>query len=164
MSEDTTTRARPYPAAIKDEIADMNAKLDALITHWADAAEMTTIMEECRATVTEAHKVNHQDLTKVSHQLNLLLTPIAEERPSRWRLALWSGVVVVALALSFWLGGFAPWTRQDERRLSAFLADVHTTLEQTYGHLPKGVQEQLQDVYRTHKYEPLRAVPQEKKP
>ena len=44
MSDDTTTRARPYPAALKDEIADLNIKMDSLIKHWADAAEMTTIV------------------------------------------------------------------------------------------------------------------------
>ena len=120
MSEDTTTRARPYPAALKDEISDLNNKMDMLIKHWADAAEMTAIMEECRATVTEAHKVNHQDLTRVSQQLNLLLTPITEEPPPRWRLALWSGVVLVAVLVSFWLGGMAPWVRSEPvRRLEA---------------------------------------------
>ena len=164
MSEDTSTRARPYPAALKDEIAEMHLKLDSLIKHWADAAEMTSIMEACRATITEAHQVNHQDLTRVGQQLNLLLTPITEEPRPRWRLALWSLVVLAGLLLSFWLGAFAPWARTEARRLEGFLADVHTTLEQTYSHLPKGVQEQLQAVYLTHKYEPLRAAPVEKKP
>ena len=163
MSEDTTARARSYPGALKDEIAELNMKMDSLIKHWADAAEMTGIMEECRATVTEAHKVNHEDLTKVSHQLNVLLTPIEGEAAPRWRLALWSGVGLLALVLSFWLGGFAPWVRTEERRLAAFLADVHTTLEQSLSQLPKGVQQHFQDVYRQHKYEALQGMPQEKR-
>ena len=164
MSEDTTTRARPYPAALKDEIEDINTKLNSLIKHWADAAEMTSIMEACRTTITEASQTNHQILTKVHHQLNLLLTPITEEAPRRWWRLLWSGCICLAVGLSFWLGSYAPWTRKETRRLDAFLVDVHATLEHTYGHLPKGVQEQLQDVYRAHKYEPLRPAPVEKKP
>ena len=170
MSESTTDRARPYPAALGTEIAELNIKMDSLIRHWADAAEMTSIMEACRTTITEASQTNHQILTKVHHQLNLLLTPLAEEAPNRVRQTLWAACILAGLLLSFWLGGFAPWVRQDTgqaetlRRRETFLADVHTTLEHTYSHLPKGVQEQLQDVYRTHKYEPLRAAPVEKKP
>lgn len=164
MSEETASRARPYPAALKDEIADINLKLDSLIKHWADAAEMTSIMEECRATVTEAHKANHQALTTVSQQLNLLLTPVEVEAPNHWRWALWSGVGLLVMLLSFWLGGFAPWVRTEERRLRAFLADVHTTLEQSYSQFPKGVQQHFKDVYRHHKYEEPEAMPQEKRP
>ena len=167
MSEETPTRARPYPAALKEELADLNMKLDSLIKHWADAAEMTGMM----TSITEAFQVTHTDNTAIQQQLHLLLTPIEVQAPQRWRRVLWLGVVVGAVLLSFWLGGYAPWVRTEERRLDAkarrldaFLGDLHTTIEQGLSQLPRGVQQQLQDVYRTHKYEPLRSQPELKKP
>lgn len=167
MSDETPARARSYPGVIKDELADLNLKLDSLIKHWADAAEMTGIMESCRATVQEAHQANYEALMTVNRQLGLLLTPVEEPAPSRWRPLLLALVALASLLLSFWLGSFLPWARGDRQqaqRRAAFVADMHTTLEQAYGHLPKAVQEQLQAVYLKHQYEPLRAGPQEKKP
>jgi hypothetical protein len=171
MSEGASTRATPYPAALKDELAEMHTKLDSLIRHWADAAEMPTIMDQVRATITEAHQALHQDLATVRQLLNLALTPVEVEPPPRWRLVVWSLVGLVGLLFSFWLGGFAPWVRAETkvaqahvRRLDAFVSDLHTTLQHAYSQLPKGVQTQLQDNYRTHHYEPLQAVPELKKP
>ena len=93
MSEEAT-RVRPYPGVIKEELAELNLKLDSLIKHWADAAEMTTIMEACRQTVHEAHQANHEALMDVHRQLGLLLTPVEIEAPTRTRLLLWAALVL----------------------------------------------------------------------